>query len=89
MVIALGGRLLELDHRRVPAELAEPCVRVAVGAGGARRAHVADVEAQPDRDVAIVARSQKLADHRHGGWLARRGKVLDDQVRQPCLVRLA
>ena len=83
VVVALGVRLLELDDRGRPAELAQPGIGIAIVAGRARHAHVADVEAQPDRHAVVVAVGQQVADHRHRRRLPGGRQVLDQQVRQP------
>ena len=81
VVVAGGVGLLELDHRRGRAELAEPGVRVALVAGRARDAHVPDVEAEGDRRPVGDAGSEQRPDEGDRGRLAGRGQVLDDERR--------
>ena len=83
VVVAVRVRLLELDDRRHPAELAQPGVRIAVRTARPRHAHVADVEAQPDRDPPGIAVVEQVADHRHRRRLAGGGEVLDHEVVEP------
>src|SRR3954447_623534 len=64
VVIPVGIGLLQLDDWRLATEPTEPGVRVAIVTRCPSDAHVADVEAQTDRDVALVAVRQQVGDQR-------------------------
>jgi hypothetical protein len=82
VVVGAGVRLLQLDDRRVRAELLQPGVRVSVVAAGSWHALVPDVQAGDDRDVLLVAWRQQRAQPADRGGLPRRGQVLGHQAGQ-------
>jgi hypothetical protein len=81
--VVVRGRvgLLQLHDRRAAAQPLQPGVGVTIGRGRAGDALVADVEAEHDRDVLVVACGQQPQHYVHGRRLADAGG--DHQDQQP------
>ena len=74
-----------MDDGRVRTQVSQPGIWVSLLALRAGNAHVADVNAGPDRHVTLFSGGQEVGDHGHRRGLAGRGKVFDDECFQPRL----